>query len=140
MIDNKNLNDLYSEIRSILINSYNETYEFSKGILKNSENSKFNDSLKNKWFNKELKNIKEKIMFLKKNFTKSNQIKFEIKKLKKDFRSWQRYSIYLREQKEYSKLNKISKLKDKNKFWRFINNSKRKRSVRKCISLDFKIN
>ena len=102
-------------------------------ILK-TENSmirlKTNGSIRN------LKNIKEKIMFLKKNFTKSNQIKFEIKKLKKDFRSWQRYSIYLREQKEYSKLNKISKLKDKNKFWRFINNSKRKRTVRKCISLD----
>ena len=78
---NQNLNEIYSEIRIILISTTYviETYDFSKSILQNFENSKFNESLKNKWFIKELRNIKDNIMFLKQNFNKNNQIKFEKK-------------------------------------------------------------
>ena len=51
-------------------------------------------------------------MNLKKNFEKNEKTNQEIKNLKKEFRSWQRYSFFLKEKSECNKLDKISKSKD----------------------------
>ena len=75
-------------------------------------------------------------MYLKKNFIKSDQVTEELKKLKKEFRSWQRYSIFLSEKRESDKLNSILKEKNKNKFWRFVSKSKSKRCPQKSVTVD----
>ena len=131
--DKKELDKIYSNICDVLTSSYQETYDlFHKKIFEPKECLTQNK----KFFNYELRIIKDKIMNLKKNFEKNEKTTQEIKTLKKEFRSWQRYSIFLKEKNEYNQLDKISKSKDKNKFWRFINNSRKKRTERRTVTLD----
>ena len=75
-------------------------------------------------------------MNLKKNFIRNDQINEELRKLKKEFRGWQRYSIYLAEKRDFERLNVIFRQKNKNKFWRFINNSKTLLSPPKIVTVD----
>ena len=43
--------------------------------------------------------------------------------------------MFLLEQKEFAAFEKISREKNKNKFWRFVNKSKKKRTVSKEVSI-----
>lgn len=54
------------------------------------------------------------------------EIENQISNLKTSFRRIQRQNILIIEKKELDKFENLAKEKNKNKFWRFINNNKKK--------------
>ena len=62
-------------------------------------------------------------------------LKLEERNLKRTFRRIQRQNIFLSEQKELAKFEKIAKERNKNKFWRFIKNNKKKRATIKNVTI-----
>jgi hypothetical protein len=116
---------MYNYITSTTIQAKKLTIEFQN----NTKNKPkiFNPNNK-KWFTPELKLIKNELMHLKYVQQQNNNFEIEnqISKLKTTFRRIQRQNILLIEKKELDKFENLAKEKNKNKFWRFINNNKKK--------------
>ena len=78
---------IYSDFCKIFTDSYRVTYDFAIANTSKPNSNRYPYPKKRPWFNIELRTIKEKNMYLKKNFIMSYQVTEELKKLKKEFRS-----------------------------------------------------
>ena len=125
----------YKLICNFLTLANNRTLEFQENFLRQNINNNYNN--KKSWFTPELKEIKSKIMLLKHQLTYSFNpySQSEIKQLKTKFRKIQRQNIYLLQIKELNKFETLAKEKNKTKFWRFINKSKKSRTNEKNVSI-----
>ena len=119
------IDNMYNYITSTIIQAKKLTIEFQN----NTKNKPkiFNPNNK-KWFTPELKLITNELMHLKYVQQQNNNFEIEnqISKLKTTFRRIQRQNILLIEKKELDKFENLAKEKNKNKFWRFINNNKKR--------------
>ena len=128
------IDSFYTDITSILINAKNESINFQK-ILYPQQNNKL--SSKNNWFTWELKEIKTHMVAIRRQLNNKHDLVLEsqLKFLKKNFRRTQRQNIYIENMKNLHKFEKLAKEKNKNKFWRFINKSKKLRNNDKDVSI-----
>ncbi|RMZ97212.1 hypothetical protein BpHYR1_025999, partial [Brachionus plicatilis] len=120
------IDEFYNKICKSINLAVSETkaYEFSLS-QKCSINNQKTAQKKNSWFDHEMKRLKQELVSLR------DQIKLNAtpeliekrKQLKKVFRRTQRQNLYLQEVKQQEKLETLSRLKNKNKFWRFIRNN-----------------
>ena len=126
------LNSLYDKIARIYAESSQKTLLFQESLRQNN-----NLHFKKDYESKELKSIKKN---LKKTYGKlksnplNKQVEKEYKNLQKALRSCQRRERYLKELSELAQLERVSKLKNKNAFWRFTKKLKKKRSVVKEVT------
>lgn len=122
----ENLDNLYNRFCQILNNAYELSYDFQLNLQSNMYIHKKNKKL----MTPELLSIKNKLISLRNQFVynKDPKIFNEIKIQKKLFRSIQRNNIFLDNMKEFDKLESIARKKNKDKFWKFINNKKKKLS------------
>ena len=124
----------YSSITNILTNAYNASMTF-QNIIRPQNNT--NSRSKHTWFTWELREIKDRMVSIKKQMKLGHNRELEtiIISLKKQFRRVQRQNIYFENIKNLNKFEKLAKENNKNKFWRFIKKNKKSRSNDKEISI-----
>ncbi|CAF1127429.1 unnamed protein product, partial [Brachionus calyciflorus] len=102
-----------------------------------NKNNFQNKSNKNSWFEHECRRLKIELINLR------DQIKLcpnttlinKRKQIKKQFRKIQRQKTFLEESRSQEKLGTFFRQKNKNRFWRFIRNTNRKRFIKKEVSV-----
>jgi hypothetical protein len=122
------IDSMYKKITLAVVQAKRLTIEFQNKL---KPKIKISNSNNKKWFTPELKQIKNELMQLKYIYQQNRNFEIEnqISNLKTSFRRIQRQNILIIEKKELDKFENLAKEKNKNKFWRFINNNKKKRST-----------
>ena len=124
----EHIDSFYEIITKTIVKAKNLTIEFQN---KNRIKKKTFTGNNKQWFTPQLRNIKQEIMHLKSRqaYNNNSDLENKISSLKTSFRRIQRQNIILIEKKELEKFEKIANEKNRNKFWRFINLNKKKRSL-----------
>jgi hypothetical protein len=108
--------------QSIINNTYGQFSNSIKSAYSACSRTCTLKSLKEKkWFTKELRDLREKMLFLRFNSHQSDDNSHELKKLKKDFKKIMKKNIYLYEKNEYFKIGKLIKCNNGDKFFKEIN-------------------
>ena len=128
------INLFYENIINILSDAKNESIIFQNTIF---PLNKPKSIPKNNWFTYELKEIKTRMVTIRKQLGNKRDLDLEsqLKFLKKKFRQIQRQNIYIENIKNLNKFENLAKEKNKNKFWRFVNKSKKSRNTDKDVTI-----
>ena len=131
----KYINDLYNDLTESIVSAVKNTLAYQNVNFPQYNSSCHKKTNNKSWFTPELAEIKNNITELK--YRPSNPVESiaEIKILKTKFRRIQRQNIYLSVAKEHNTLDRLAREKDKNKFWKFIKNKRKKRAVEKDVSI-----
>lgn len=129
----EHLDSFYNSICKSFSNSTNESLIFQETFFGKSFSK--NNNKKNKWFTKELKIIKDKMVELNRKITFDPSLEIKKKELKKEFRKIQRQKLYLMELKEQIKLEQVFSFKDKKKFWKKITKFKSNNTAKNDTSI-----
>jgi hypothetical protein len=135
--DQEFIDELYASLCDIFVESFEETCVFQNTIFKPKEP----DKNKNPPLDDEQKEIVKKMKEIYNNYLKGVEHpdpsrEQEHATLKRNLRRTQRHNLFMEEQKELNDLERISKEKNRNKFWRFVKKNRKKRIENREISID----
>ena len=96
------------------------------------------DNLKNKnnWFTPELYNLKKKMLLLRYKENKSGADAIKLKSLKYNFKKIMKNNIKLYEKNQYYKINHLIKINNSEKFFKRVNDMKKKNEILIDIDID----
>jgi hypothetical protein len=118
--DQEFIDDFYASLCDIFVESFEETLIFQNTIFKPKEP----DKNKKPTLDDEQKEIVKKMKEIYNNYLKGVEHpdpsrEQEHETLKRNLRRTQRHNLFMEEQKELNDLERISKEKNRNKFWKF---------------------
>ncbi len=126
--NNQNIIDnMYSQLTTSIVNAFKSC---SRTVSVNSMKKQKN------WFTSELNNLKKKMLILRFKDQKSEIDIIELRSLKYKFKKIMKNNINLYEKNQYLKINNLIKINNSEKFFKKVNDMKRKTEIMIDIDID----